>query len=197
MAKRAIKKAYAKRTGKIADDINLLPELKDVLELFALNLIPYAGECMLAWEFVYPGTTLEESMCDSLEVLAKNWLRMLVTIILQILMIACFVFGGTLVLSVIIYAIGDNHPVLKESVDKIAAPALSSKDYASFGENAVLGFIIILIISALLPFILSRMRVWTLDTFFKCADRKPPTGKIYAKLGERIKRMQKEADESN
>lgn len=183
-----IKKGRTKKPGEVQGS-TLFSELKTFAELFILNALPYVGECALAWEFVYPGTTLEESICDSAEVLKNNWFRMTLlflaeTILMVLRVLLMIVLSGTVLVLLlgIIYS-------AKNTVDVFTGFTAFFSNTRIIDESLILMLPEYLAVTAAIPFFRSSIRILTLRAFFKAADRRPPTGRIYAKLGNAVSRL--------
>lgn len=203
ISKRAFRTVYddfIKKNGEPRPGENrglaLLAELKTFAEMFIINTLPYVGECVLAWEFAYPGTTFEESICDSAEVLKNNWLRMTLLILLEIIrmiikVILVILVSGTLfVLFVgLLYSLKNSVDILTGLTDFFSNPDI-------FDETAVLMLPEYLSAVAVFPFFRSSSRIRVFRAFFKAADRKPPTGRIYAELGNAVRRLKSEESEA-
>lgn len=162
-------------------------ELKTFTELFLVTSLPYIGECTLAWEFAFPGATLEESICDSIEVIRNNWLRIIFLFLTETLLLILYVFMTVAVSGTVIVLFLEYLPCAKFAADAAAGFASRFLEYEALEGNSFLMFPIYLVILAVLPFFRSSIRIMTLRTFFKAADRKPPKGKVYARLGKTIR----------
>ena len=188
MSKRALRKFYGNvlKKGSSGEEagVSFLRELRSFAELYLMNMLPYVGECSIAWEFAYPGRTLEESMCDSLEVVGRNWKRMLFAITGGLLLLYAEMFLLIFAAAIVLVLIFDFFPTLSGIAEIISYNAGTAEMFSSFGENIALSFALVLIITALFPFAKSRMRLRILRTFFNCADINPPTGRLYGKIKE-------------
>ncbi len=170
----------------------LFSELKTFAEMFVLNVLPYVGECVLAWEFAYPGTTFEESICDSAEVLINNWLRMTLLILTEIIrmiakVILVIIISGTIfvLLAGLFYSLNNEVDVFTGLTDFFSNPNV-------FDESFLLMLPEYLSAVAAIPFFRSSSRIRVFRAFFKAADRRPPKGRFFAELGNAVRRLKGE-----
>lgn len=172
-------------------------ELKTFAELFILNALPFVGEFALAWEFVYPGTTFEESICDSSEVLLSNWLRLTLLFLALIILLVIKIILTILISGTILVLLLGFLYSLKNASDLFTGLTDFFSKAEALEDTLVLMLPEYLAVIAAFPFFRSSIRIKMFRCFFKGADRKAPTGRIYAKLGNTVRKLRCEAEQSS
>ena len=156
-------------------------DLVSFLFVFGANLTPWLGDCALAWQFIYPGRHYSETLCDSVEAMRRNWLKMLPVIAFNCIKVLLFVFFTALAIVFISIPIMENGGQPAQIMQAAASGAAESADYANATDFLVQAVFSMIVISSLYPFVKSRQRVRVLRTFFNAVDKNPPTGTIYRK----------------